>query len=72
MTQKETTSLCYFEKNTTFAEFFPETHCRIEPIANSQQPTAFKAYIDPIAGTTKRTGDAEADRKGAEYYPLCW
>ena len=26
-----------------------------------------KAYIDPIAGTTKRTGDAEADRKGAEF-----
>ena len=45
----------------------PETHCRIEPIANSQQPKAFKAYIDPIAGTTKRTGDAEADKKGAEY-----
>ena len=45
----------------------PETHCRIEPIANSQKPKAFKAYIDPIAGTTKRTGDAEADRKGAEY-----
>ena len=36
----------------------PETHCRIE---------GRKAYIDPIAGTTKRTGDAEADRKGAEY-----
>ena len=36
----------------------PETHCRIE---------GTKAYIDPIAGTTKRTGDAEADRKGAEY-----
>ena len=36
----------------------PETHCRIE---NG------KAYIDPIAGTTKRTGDAEADRRGAEY-----
>ena len=36
----------------------PETHCRIE---NG------KAYIDPIAGTTKRTGDTEADRKGAEY-----
>ena len=54
----------------------PETHCRIEPIANSprnatlsqsQQPTAFRAYIDPIAGTTKRTGDIEADRQGAEY-----
>ena len=45
----------------------PETHCRIEPIANSQEPKAFKAYIDPIAGTTKRSGDAEADRKGAEY-----
>ena len=36
----------------------PETHCRIEKR---------KAYIDPIAGTTKRTGDAEADRQGAEY-----
>lgn len=36
----------------------PETHCRIEDK---------KAYIDPIAGTTKRTGDREADLKGAEY-----
>ena len=36
----------------------PETHCRIE---------GRKAYIDPIAGTTKRTGDVEADRRGAEY-----
>ena len=36
----------------------PETHCRIENR---------KAYIDPIAGTTKRTGEAEADRRGAEY-----
>ena len=36
----------------------PETHCRIEK---------GKAYIDPIAGTTKRTGDADADRQGAEY-----
>jgi anthranilate synthase component 1 len=36
----------------------PETHCRID---------GRKAYIDPIAGTTKRTGDAEADRRGAEY-----
>ena len=36
----------------------PETHCRIE---------GRKAYIDTIAGTTKRTGDAEADRKAAEY-----
>ena len=36
----------------------PETHCRIE---------SARAYIDPIAGTTKRTGDAEADRRGAEY-----
>ena len=46
----------------------PETHCRIEPL-NSQFSTlnSYRAYIDPIAGTTKRTGDAEADRKGAEY-----
>ncbi len=36
----------------------PETHCRIE---------GRRAYIDPIAGTTKRTGDAERDREGAEY-----
>jgi len=36
----------------------PETHCRIE---------GRRAYIDPIAGTTKRTGDAEKDREGAEY-----
>ena len=36
----------------------PETHCRIQDR---------KAYIDPIAGTTKRTGDAEADRKGADF-----
>lgn len=36
----------------------PETHCRIE---------GRKAYIDPIAGTTKRTGDVEADRNAAEF-----
>lgn len=36
----------------------PETHCRIE---------GDRAYIDPIAGTTKRTGDAEQDRKNAEF-----
>ena len=36
----------------------PETHCRIE---------GRKAYIDPIAGTTRRTGDADVDRRGAEY-----
>jgi len=41
----------------------PETHCRIEPVATG----GFRAYIDPIAGTTKRTGDAEADRRGAEF-----
>ena len=48
----------------------PETHCRIErrPDGEPSGMTAqFRAYIDPIAGTTKRTGDAEADRKGAEY-----
>jgi anthranilate synthase component 1 len=34
----------------------PETHCRIE---------GGKAYIDPIAGTTKRTGNKEQDEKNA-------
>ena len=36
----------------------PETHCRIE---------GRKAYIDPIAGTTRRTGNDEKDRQGAEF-----
>ena len=36
----------------------PETHCRI---------VGKKAYIDPIAGTTKRTGNPEQDRQNAEY-----
>ena len=46
----------------------PETHCRIEKLSTlHSQLSTFKAYIDPIAGTTKRTGDAESDRRGAEY-----
>ncbi|MBR2206535.1 MAG: anthranilate synthase component I family protein [Prevotella sp.] len=46
----------------------PETHCRIDKCSMfNGQCSMFKAYIDPIAGTTKRTGDAEADRRGAEY-----
>ncbi|MCM1313221.1 MAG: anthranilate synthase component I family protein [Bacteroides sp.] len=36
----------------------PETHCRIE---NK------RAYIDPIAGTTKRTGNPEQDKRNALY-----
>ena len=46
----------------------PETHCRIENLApKASEKKAYRAYIDPIAGTTKRTGDAEKDRQGAEY-----
>ena len=48
----------------------PETHCRIERVPDGKPSGAvarYHAYIDPIAGTTRRTGDAEADRKGAEY-----
>ncbi|MBR3443635.1 MAG: anthranilate synthase component I family protein [Bacteroidaceae bacterium] len=37
----------------------PETHCRI---SHNRQ-----AFIDPIAGTTRRTGDTEQDRKNALY-----
>jgi anthranilate synthase component 1 len=40
----------------------PETHCRV---VKSQE--RYVAYIDPIAGTTKRTGDTETDKQGAEY-----
>ena len=36
----------------------PETHCKID---------GQTAYIDPIAGTTRRTGNAEQDRQNAEY-----
>ncbi len=36
----------------------PETHCRIQDR---------QAYIDPIAGTTRRTGNAEQDRENALY-----
>ena len=43
----------------------PETHCRIE--APSEAAGKARMYIDPIAGTTRRTGDADADRRGAEY-----
>ena len=38
----------------------PETHCRIAD---------GRACIDPIAGTTRRTGDDAADARGAEF--LC-
>lgn len=38
----------------------PETHCRI--IGSKRM-----AYIDPIAGTTKRTGNAEIDAQNAQY-----
>ncbi len=48
----------------------PETHCRIEAVSSSSPTGAtpsFRAYIDPIAGTTKRTGDEEQDRQNALY-----
>lgn len=49
----------------------PETHCRIirgeKSEVRGDRKACFRAYIDPIAGTTKRTGDAEADRRAAEF-----
>ena len=48
----------------------PETHCRIEAVSSSSPTGAtpsFRAYIDPIAGTTKRIGDEEQDRQNALY-----
>jgi len=41
----------------------PETHCRI----TRDDDNTYHAYIDPIAGTTKRTGNAATDRQNAEY-----
>ena len=40
----------------------PETHCRIEKCGDG-----FKAYIDPIAGTTRRTGNIDEDKRNAQY-----
>ena len=49
----------------------PETHCRIEASTGTLPSGAcvasYQAYIDPIAGTTRRTGDADQDKKNAEY-----
>lgn len=58
----------------------PETHCRVEKskveskeervesnVVSSESKVVYKAYIDPIAGTTKRTGDQVQDKKNAEY-----
>lgn len=53
----------------------PETHCRVQRQAPLLSPQGgedgsaphYTAYIDPIAGTTKRTGNAEQDRKNALY-----
>jgi len=41
----------------------PETHCRIE----RKEDGEYVAFIDPIAGTTRRTGHPEQDRENAEY-----
>ena len=50
----------------------PETHCRVEKVEvhndnGEMKREGFRAYIDPIAGTTRRTGNPETDRQGAEY-----
>ncbi len=44
----------------------PETHCRVVREQQADHPS-YTAYIDPIAGTTRRTGNAEADQRGAEF-----
>lgn len=38
----------------------PETHCRIE---------GRRAFIDPIAGTTRRTGNSEKDARAGSRSP---
>ena len=42
----------------------PETHCRITHNAENE---SYQAYIDPIAGTTPRTGNNEKDKVLAQY-----
>ena len=57
----------------------PETHCRIIPAhttssddssqdeTSSRSSQGYQAYIDPIAGTTRRTGNRDEDLRAAEY-----
>ena len=45
----------------------PETHCRVQKVSEVSGVSKYRAYIDPIAGTTKRTGNAEQDRQNALY-----
>ena len=54
----DTTPVSYTHLGFRIFGSSPETHCRIE---------GRHAYIDPIAGTTKRTGDAEQDALNARY-----
>jgi len=42
----------------------PETHCRI---THNTENNSYQAYIDPIAGTTPRTGNNEKDKVLAQY-----
>lgn len=42
----------------------PETHCRI---SHNAENGSYQAYIDPIAGTTPRTGNNEKDKILAQY-----
>ncbi|MCQ2212480.1 MAG: anthranilate synthase component I family protein [Bacteroidaceae bacterium] len=41
----------------------PETHCRI----SHKEDNSYQAFIDPIAGTTPRTGNNEKDKVLAQY-----
>jgi len=41
----------------------PETHCRI----SHKEDGSYQAFIDPIAGTTPRTGNNEKDKVLAQY-----
>lgn len=44
----------------------PETHCRID-VEKRDGVARPVAYIDPIAGTTRRTGNDEQDTRNANY-----
>lgn len=45
----------------------PETHCRVEAVEDNIEKPRYRAYIDPIAGTTRRTGNLSQDKQNAEY-----
>lgn len=58
---------CKIEKLPTRRLRRPARRLSYAKTNGAQEGSTYRAYIDPIAGTTKRTGNSETDRRNAEY-----